>query len=322
MREEDFANMQEQTVDIPQVDLQFINKHTERAIHIHLKRILDVLLHRVWERVVLDDAEGLVRAEQSVGAGERLNHVNILHHLVHIERVHPLGVIAGEHLRHNDEQVNLLIMVTLDSHIRFLVGQALGHVLLVLAVGAQLEGRVILLVVIVQHLEQCILTRYPLVAVINVVVKDSHHVHRRVFVLEDVIIGYRFRNVLGRQDGVELLVLAQLVTVTHDIIGHGQMVDFLLVDVTGQIVFDTVPGLAVLSIVRHHLQLVHESVIDGHSVLIILYLFQALHPEHRECCTLAQVIVVIGVLPVEVKAQHITVGNTVGDSVLVQHVTE
>ena len=97
------AYMQETLIDINQITFQLIYKHTKRAIHIYLKRIVNILLHSVWECVVADNAKRFITSKQAVGARESLDDIHILHQLIHIERIHPFWIVAGKHLRNHNE---------------------------------------------------------------------------------------------------------------------------------------------------------------------------------------------------------------------------
>ena len=105
---EDVTDGEEPLVDVGEVLLQFVDKHAQRPVDIHLQCIVDVLLHGVGIGIILDGAEGLVGTEQAIGAREGLDDVHILHHLVHIERVDPFRVVASQHLGDHNQQVYLL----------------------------------------------------------------------------------------------------------------------------------------------------------------------------------------------------------------------
>ena len=61
--------------------------------------------------VVADDSERLVRPEQAVRAAERLDDAFVVDDLVEIQRIHPFRVKSGEHLVHDNEQIELLAAV-------------------------------------------------------------------------------------------------------------------------------------------------------------------------------------------------------------------
>ena len=80
--------------------------------------------------VVLDDAKGLVGAKEPIRAAKRLDQTLILQDLVQVERTHPLGVKAREHLVHHDQQVEPLVGMALYADVGPLVGQPRRNVLL------------------------------------------------------------------------------------------------------------------------------------------------------------------------------------------------
>jgi len=66
--------------------------------------------------VILDGAKLFVIAKQSVGAGERLNQIFVLQHLIQIQCIDPLGVKACQHLIHHDQQIKLFFRGALDVY--------------------------------------------------------------------------------------------------------------------------------------------------------------------------------------------------------------
>ena len=121
---------------------------------------------------------------------------------------------------------------------------------------------------------------------------------------------------------MELPVFAQPVKLAHDVSGHRLVVDVLLIKLLGQIVLHAVLRLAILRVGVYHRHFVHELIIHLHGLFVILYLFDAMHLQPCKSGLLSQLVVIVGVHPVGVKAQHIAVGNTVGNRVFVQHVTK
>ena len=96
-----------------EIFLQLINKHTQWTVNRYLQSIVDILLHCVRIAVIFYDAKRFVWTKESVGTRECLNDIHILHHLVNIQCVYPLRIVAGQHLCNHNKQVNLLVMVIL-----------------------------------------------------------------------------------------------------------------------------------------------------------------------------------------------------------------
>ena len=230
-------------------------------------------------------------------------------------------------------------MVVLDADIRFLVRQTLGHILLVLRIVGQFIVHAIAGIVVVQHLFDGILAHDATVAVVDVVVKHRHHIQRGVILLEELVVGNGLGDVLRGQHGMELAVLAQLPTTLHDVVGHHQVVLVTLVDVLGQIGLYAPHRPAILRVALRHLELVDKAVVYlGQFFILVDELQIFLHCLFRdnyfrialfelqvdlmESHQFAQLVIIVGVHHVGVKAQHIAVGDATGNRVFVQHVAK
>ena len=134
VRVEDVADGKKTLIDVGEIFLQLINKHTQWTVYIYLQSIIYVLLHRIWVTIILDDAKRLIRSEKAICAREGLNNVNILHHLVNIQCVHPLRIVASQHLCNHNKQVNPLGVVILNANIWLFMSKAFGNVLLVFGI--------------------------------------------------------------------------------------------------------------------------------------------------------------------------------------------
>ncbi len=90
-------------IHFPQVASQTVYEETQRPITgIELYCFYHILLHGVRSAIVANYAERFVRAKETIGAGESLDNILILQHLIHIERIDPLGIKACEHLIYYD----------------------------------------------------------------------------------------------------------------------------------------------------------------------------------------------------------------------------
>ena len=80
--------------------------------------------------------------------------------------------------------------------------------------------------------------------------------------------------------------------------------------------------LTILGISVGHLQFVHEAVIYLHGLWVILYFLHALSIKLAERGLFSQFLIAVCIDAVRVKAKHIAVWNTIGDGVLMEHVTK
>ena len=137
---------------------KLLHEHVERAVaRVQLHRSIDVALHSVGTAVVADGAEGLIGAEQAVGAAEGLDDTLVVDDLVEVERIEPLGVEARKHLVHHDEQVDTTLAVGVDVDVGLLMGKARRDVLLHGRPGGNGELLAICFVVILDKFDQGIL---------------------------------------------------------------------------------------------------------------------------------------------------------------------
>ena len=195
-----------------QVALELVHEQAERAVpRVEPDGIVHVLPHRMRPSVITNRAAWLLIAgEDPVRAAERLDEALVLQHLVEVERVDPFGVEARQHLVHDDEDVELLLRVPLDSHIWLLVREPRGHVPLECGVSgngivlARVELRVAL-----EYLVKALLLEDRAGGVVGVVVADvgveeRGHLEMRGFVAEHTIVRDGLGDARGGKDCVEL----------------------------------------------------------------------------------------------------------------------
>ena len=122
---------------------------------------------------------------------------------------------------------------------------------------------------------------------------------------------------------MELIVLAQHSKLSGNVLSHLLMVFWLLVYVpsaSGQIIFYTMLHNTVFQIVRRHLQLVHEAVVNTHHFLIALYLLQRMNIQFIECSFFSQFLfVTISYLFIDIKPENILIWYRMSNRIFVQH---
>ena len=159
--------------------------------------------------VVANGTEGLVRAEQAVGATEGLDDALVVDDLVEVEGVEPLGVETCEHLVHHDEQVDAALSVGVDVAVGFLMGKARRDVLFHGGPGGNGELLVICFVVVLDKLDQGVLLHGGAGIVVDAWVEERRHLHLRCLPLEGAVVVDGLRNGAGRQDCVELAAVGE-----------------------------------------------------------------------------------------------------------------
>ena len=81
-------------------------------------------------------------------------------------------------------------------------------------------------------------------------------------------------------------------------------------------------SFAILRISIWHLQLVHEAIIYLHGFRVILDFLYTLSVKLTESSLLAKFLITICIDTIRVKAKNITVWNTIGNGVLMEHIAK
>ena len=168
--------------------------------------------------VIANRAEGLIGAEQAIGAAERLDDALVVDDLVEVERVEPFGVEAREHLVHYDEQVDARVAVGVDVDVGLLVRQARRDVLLHGGPCRDGELLTVCLVVVFYELDQGIFLHCRAGVVINARVEKGGHLHLRGAFLEGSVIVDRLRDGARRQDCMELVAVGEHREAAQDVL--------------------------------------------------------------------------------------------------------
>ena len=153
--------------------------------------------------VIANRAEGLIGAEQAIGAAERLDDALVVDDLVEVERVEPFGVEAREHLVHYDEQVDARVAVGVDVDVGLLVRQARRDVLFHGGPCRDGELLAVCFVVVFNELDQGIFLHRRAGVVVNARVEKGGHLHLRRLHLKGVVVVDRLGDGARRQDRVE-----------------------------------------------------------------------------------------------------------------------
>src|SRR5699024_621534 len=110
------------------------------AAGVEVESIFDVDGHRVQLTDIDDNAVWLQMAvKYLVCPSEGLNQPVIGEYTVEVQRVEPLGVVAGEQLIDNDDEVDLLIWLILDAFIGALMGQTVRDI--TFEIGHHVSGK-------------------------------------------------------------------------------------------------------------------------------------------------------------------------------------
>ena len=305
---------------------QFLHEQIKWLVSgIQFHRCFDIPFHGMRLAVVAYRSEGLIRAEQSVRAAERLDNVLVVDDLVEIQRVDPLGIEARQHLVDHDQQINPLLTMLVDGQVRSFVGKSRRDVLLHLRPCGDDEILAEQFVVIADDLLKRVPFENRAVGVIDIGVEQRGHMHLRRTLLEQAVIADRLGNGTRGQHRMEFVAPAQQWELVEDILHNlALMRGALRVLCRSQVILNALDAFSGLRFHRSHRHLIRIHVMVEHFGFrrIRLGFLNRRRLRLLQCNHLANVPVSVRQHHVRVEAEHIAVTDAVGDAVPVEAITE
>ena len=193
-----------------QIALKPIDKQPKRFVaRIEFYGAIDVALHGMRFAIVSDRSERFLRTEQTVGPRKCLNNVFVPHQFIEVKRIDPFRIEPRQHLVYYDQQIDLLLRITLDPHICLFVRQSQRNVFFESLISRYRKFLVVTLIIVFQHFNNGVLFQRCAFVVVDILIEQCRYVQTCFFRFEKTVIRNRFGNAVGCKNRVKFPAATQ-----------------------------------------------------------------------------------------------------------------